>query len=176
MKRTLIALALAASLAACKDEVDEAPSAVSMTDEALGYYCQMFVADHAGPKAQIHLAGYGAPLWFSQVSDAVAYVHDPARDADITAIFVSDMDRAESWAIPGADNWIAAQDAHLVIESDRPGGMGVPEAIPFGTRAGAEAFQRENGGRIVAFDAVPADYVHPDMAAMRDHDIQEGTN
>lgn len=181
MKRAVFILALAASLAACKDDVAQAPTPVEMTDEALGHYCQMFVADHPGPKAQIHLKGYEAPLWFSQVSDAVAYVHDPSRDADIAGIFVSDMNRAENWAVPGTANWIDAQEAFYVIESDRPGGMGVPEAIPFGTRAGAEAFQGENGGQIVTFDAVPAEYVHPDMPQMTaghvaGHDDHGGTN
>lgn len=181
MKRAFILLTVVASLTACKDDIAKAPEPVEMTDEALGHYCQMFVADHAGPKAQIHLKGYAAPLWFSQVSDAVAYVHDPERDAEITGIFVSDMERAESWAIPGTENWITVQDAMFVIESDRPGGMGVPEVIPFGSRGGAEAFQRENGGQIVIFEAVPVDYVHPDLPVMEagdmgGHDMHGGVN
>lgn len=181
MKRALILLSLVASLGACKDDIAKAPEPVDMTDEALGHYCQMFVADHAGPKAQIHLKGYSAPLWFSQVSDAVAYVHDPERDAEITGIFVSDMERAESWAIPGVDNWIMVQDAMFVIESDQLGGMGVPEAIPFGSRSGAEAFQRNNGGEVVVFEAVPEEYVHPDMPAMEagnmaGHEMHGGMN
>ncbi|MBV7410074.1 nitrous oxide reductase accessory protein NosL [Maritimibacter sp. DP1N21-5] len=181
MTRAVLLFAIAFSLAACKDDVAEAPLPADMTDEALGHYCQMFVADHPGPKAQIHLEGHAAPLWFSQVSDAVAYVHDPARDAGVTAVFVSDMEQAESWALPGTANWIPAQAAFFVIESDRPGGMGVPEAIPFGTRKAAEDFQQEEGGRIVIFEAVPVDYVHPDMPAlakdgMAGHDMTGSLN
>lgn len=165
MKPLVFAILASVALAGCKEEVT-AILPVAMTDEALGHYCQMYVADHPGPKAQVHLKGQAAPLWFSQVSDAVAYVHDPERDAAITGIFVSDMARAESWAIPGSENWLSADAASLVIESDRPGGMGVPEAIPFADRAAALAFVAKHGGRVVGWDEVPESYVRPDMSRM----------
>jgi copper chaperone NosL len=147
-----------------------------MTDEALGHYCQMFVADHPGPKAQIHLKGYSAPLWFSQVTDAVAYVRDAERDGEIAAIYLSDMSRAESWAIPGAGNWLEAGEAHLVIESDRPGGMGLPEAIPFGEESAAQTFVAEHGGRVVAFSEVSAAYAHPDLEIISAQDTHGEMN
>lgn len=164
MRRVLVALALV--LAGCKDETAAVPQPVEMTDEALGHYCQMYLADHAGPKAQIHLEGYDRPLWFSQVSDAVAYVHDPEQIAPVAAIYVSDMAKAESWASPGTTNWVAAKEARFVIESSQMGGMGVPEAIPFGTEAAADAFVARNGGQVVAFDDVPETYVRPEMTGM----------
>ncbi|SNT39386.1 nitrous oxide reductase accessory protein NosL [Tropicimonas sediminicola] len=166
MTRLALSLALAIALAGCKEETAGLPSPVEMTDEALGHYCQMFVADHPGPKAQIHLKGYDAPLWFSQITDAVAYVSDAERDGEIAAIYLSDMGRTESWAIPGTGNWLEAGTAHLVIESSRLGGMGLPEAIPFGEEDAARAFAAENGGRIVAFSEIPAAYAHPDMDTM----------
>ncbi|KHQ50074.1 nitrous oxide reductase accessory protein NosL [Mameliella alba] len=168
MKPLVLVLLASVALAGCKEET-AAVLPVAMTDEALGHYCQMFVADHPGPKAQIHLKGQAAPLWFAQVSDAVAYLYDPERDAEIAGIFVSDMVRAESWAIPGIANWLAAGAASLVIESDRPGGMGVPEAIPFGDRAAALAFVAEHGGRVVTWGEVPESYVRPDMPEMVGH-------
>lgn len=168
MKPLVLVLLASVVLAGCKEETAEILP-VAMTDEALGHYCQMFVADHPGPKAQIHLKGQAAPLWFAQVSDAVAYLHDPERDAEITGIFVSDMGRAESWAIPGAENWLAAEAASLVIESDQPGGMGVPEAIPFDNRAAALAFVATHGGRVVTWGDVPESYVRPDMSEFAGH-------
>jgi hypothetical protein len=72
---------------------------------------------------------------------------------------VSDMGKAESWARPGEDNWIDAKAAVYVIESRLAGGMGAPEAVPFGTPAAAEAFVRERGGRVVALDGIPDAYV-----------------
>ena len=172
MKPVVLAI-LVLGLAACKEDIATiAP--VEMTNEALGHYCQMFVADHPGPKAQVHLKGHSAPLWFSQVSDAVAYMHDPERDAEVMGVFVSDMSRAESWALPGLDNWLASGSAAFVIESDRLGGMGVPEAIPFGSTDAAAAFVADHGGRVVAWDAVPETYVRPDMAQMSGHPAHAG--
>ena len=39
------------------------------------------------------------------------------------------------------------------------GGMGGSEAVPFADPARAAAFAAEHGGEVVAFDAIPADYV-----------------
>ncbi|RYH10430.1 nitrous oxide reductase accessory protein NosL [Tropicimonas sp. IMCC6043] len=176
MNRIAISLILALALAGCREDTAAVPTPTRMTDEALGHYCQMFVADHPGPKAQIHLKGYDAPLWFSQVTDAVAYVHDPERDGEIAAIYVSDMGLAENWAVPGADNWAAADAVRLVIESDQPGGMGLPEAIPFSDPSVAEAFVHDHGGRIVGFSEVPTAYAHPQMDVMSADSMDGGMN
>ncbi|MFC2967916.1 nitrous oxide reductase accessory protein NosL [Acidimangrovimonas pyrenivorans] len=178
MIRMLLIAALALGLTACKeDQAAGKPDPVALTDEALGHYCQMIVADHAGPKAQIHLRGYEHPIWFGQVSDAIAYLHDPERDAEIAAFYVTDMARAESWAVPGDKAWTDADSALFVIDSARKGGMGMPEAVPFATRAGAEAFVAEAGGRIVALKEVPESYVHPDMGAEKGNtSSMEGMN
>lgn len=162
MKRALFAFAILA-LTACQEEDGAPPSPVAMTDEAIGHYCQMYLADHGGPKAQIHLKGYDQPLWFSQVSDAAAYMHDPEQIAEIRAVYVSDMAMAPNWAEPGIANWIAADRAQFVIGSHQMGGMGMPEAIPFGTLDAAEAFAAREGGQVVGFQAIPQDYVHPGM-------------
>lgn len=160
MKRALAALFALSLLAACQDEVQVAkPAAVALTPEAAGHYCQMTVLEHVGPKAQIHLTGYDNPLWFTQVRDAVAFTLSPEEPKDIAAIYVNDMEKAESWDQPGADNWIDADTAWFVTGSRQTGGMGAPEAIPFGSEAGAKAFVAENGGNVLRFTDIPADYV-----------------
>ena len=165
MRHAVLAVMAVLLLGGC-DEDTGAPGPVAMTDEAIGHYCQMFIADHPGPKAQIRLKGYPEPVWFSQVTDAIAYVHDPERRAEISAIYVSDMGAAESWARPGAANWTDARTATYVIESSQAGGMGVPEAIPFAEPALAADFATRNGGRVVAFGDVPEAYARPDMSGM----------
>jgi copper chaperone NosL len=50
--------------------------------------------------------------------------------------------------------------------------MGADEAIPFSDRAAAESFAKENGGRAVAFEDVPSEYVlgtTPDATSSVDH-------
>ncbi|WP_189436938.1 nitrous oxide reductase accessory protein NosL, partial [Pseudovibrio japonicus] len=78
---------------------------------------------------------------------------------DYVAIYVNDMDKAESWEQPGTDNWVDADTAFFVIESTQIGGMGAPEAIPFGTKAGAEKFSSKNGGKVVQLADIPDEYV-----------------
>lgn len=158
--KAVVPAAFLLALAACGTETPAAkPTAVALTEEAVGHYCQMNVLEHDGPKAQIHLADNPHPIWFTQVRDAVAFTRLPDEPKDYVAIYVNDMGKAESWADPGAENWIDAEEAFFVIESRIRGGMGAPEAVSFATRADAEAFVAENGGRIMRLADIPTEYV-----------------
>jgi copper chaperone NosL len=156
MNRASIILTAFLALAACReDESATRPTPVTMTEEALGHYCQMNLTEHPGPKAQVHLAGMPAPLFFSQVRDAIAYQRMPEQSHAITAIYVNDMAVAPSWEAPGIDNWLLAADAVFVVGSDAEGGMAAPELVPFGDRAAAEAFAAERGGTILTLAEIP---------------------
>ncbi|MFO1210692.1 MAG: nitrous oxide reductase accessory protein NosL [Amaricoccus sp.] len=150
--------ALALGLAACKDDAAK-PAPHTLTDDAVGHYCGMDLAEHEGPKGQILLEGSDTPIWFSSARDAIAFTLLPEEPKDIAAIYVSDMGVAPSWAEPGADNWTDAKTATFVIGSDTAGGMGAAEAVPFGDKAKAEAFVAAHGGQAVAFDAIPPAYI-----------------
>ncbi len=164
MMRKLLALSALLALVACREDIAP-PSPVAMTPEAVGHFCQMNVLEHPGPKAQIHLKDMPAPLFFSQVSDAIAYQRLPEQDGEITAIYLSDMARAPSWDQPGADNWMAQADAVFVTGSTRKGGMGAPETVPFSDPAAARAFAAEFGGQVVALDEITDDQVLNGAAA-----------
>ena len=73
MKPVALISACLLALAACKEEQAALPLPVAMSGDALGFYCQMNLGEHDGPKAQVHLAGTPAPLFFSQVRHAIAY-------------------------------------------------------------------------------------------------------
>jgi copper chaperone NosL len=157
MKYAVFAIAILA-LSACKEEEAKAPPApVEMTQEALSFFCQMNISDHGGPKAQLHLEGYPEPIFFAQVRDMVAYVKSPERDAKIIAIYVSDMNLAPSWDLPGTTNWIAADGAQYVVGAPVRGGMGAPEIVPFGNYEGAEAFVTKYGGQVLPMSEIPDD-------------------
>jgi len=157
MKKALLILLL---LTACKEETAAIPAPAPLTDAALGYFCQMEVADHPGPKAQIHLDGLPAPIFFSQVRDALAYLRSPERTAPVVATYVSDMGAAgATWEDPGAGNWILLDGATLVVGSDRVGGMGAPEIAPFAERAKADAFISAHGGAVVPLSEIPDEAV-----------------
>ncbi|KUF10910.1 nitrous oxide reductase accessory protein NosL [Pseudoponticoccus marisrubri] len=144
----LIALLL---LGACKEEVAELPAPVEITAEAAGFYCQMELIEHDGPKGQIHLDGMPAPLFFSQVRDALAYLHMPEQSHAFTVAYVQDMSGA-TWQAPGP--WIPVTEALYVIGSDRRGGMDAPELVPFSDAAAAQAFIARHGGSLRRFDEI----------------------
>ncbi|MEX0350839.1 MAG: nitrous oxide reductase accessory protein NosL [Paracoccaceae bacterium] len=160
MKR-LCLIALIA-LSACKDEQIAAPDPVDLTPDALSFFCQMNIAEHGGPKGQVHLEGYPAPLFFAQVRDMVAYLKSPERDAAVIAVYVSDMGAAPSWRYPGISNWIAAEGAHFVVGADVAGGMGAREIVPFANLSEAQAFIAQYGGTALRLSDIPeADVLGP---------------
>lgn len=181
MRRIMVVALAGLLLGACgEDEVAEAPPPLEPTREAIGHYCNMIVLDHPGPKGQVFLADHPQPYWFSSARDTIAFTMLPEESRDILAIYVSDMGRAESWEKPGPGAWVDARQAFYVIGSDKRGGMGQAEAVPFSTREAAERFVGEHGGRIVAFSEIPRDYIlgsdapAPDEAAAPSHEHANG--
>jgi copper chaperone NosL len=147
-------------LGACDDDSETAkPEPVAMTEEALGYYCQMNILEHDGPVAQIHRAGFDLPIWFSQVRDAIAYTRLPEETDDVTAFYVSDMGNNPSGARPDPIIWVDAKEARFVIGSDGAGGMGAPEAVPFVDPATAAAYAAAQGGMVATLAEIPDAYV-----------------
>ena len=75
-RRLLLASMLAAAvvLAACERSTPTAaaPPPIEVTADATGHYCGMLLAEHEGPKGQIHLSSRSEPVWFSSVRDTVA--------------------------------------------------------------------------------------------------------
>lgn len=160
MKHLLIALLLI-GLVACKEEVTQDTSALPLTADAVGHFCQMNLFEHEGPKAQAHLDGLpGMPLFFSQVRDVVAYIRLPEQSHEVLAIWVNDMGApGATWAAPGAENWIDARTAIYVVGSRVIGGMGASEIVPFSDPAKATAFARRNGGHVLTLAEIPDDAV-----------------
>ena len=146
-------------LAACeKTQITETLPAQTLTRDANGYYCLMTVVNHDGPKGQIILTDNDQALWFTSVRDTIAFTLSPEEPKNIAAIYVNDMSDA-NWDNPGADNWIDARNAWYVLGSERSGGMGAPEAVPFSTKAVAESFAKQHGGTVYAFNLIPDEYI-----------------
>lgn len=160
-RELVLAVLLAAVVAGCDrpSAPAAAPAPQEVQADSTGHYCGMLLADHEGPKGQIHLASRPAPVWFSSVRDTIAFTRLPDEPRDITAIYVNDMGRATNWEQPEPGTWIDAREAWFVIGSERRGGMGAPEAVPFSDAAAAEAFRARYHGRVVRLAEIPDDYV-----------------
>lgn len=171
--RATLLLAIFA-LSACKEEVAQNIGPQEMTLETLGHYCQMNLLEHGGPKAQVILEGMPAPLFFSQVRDAIAYSRAPEQMAPILAIYVNDMGAASAtWDKPGEGNWIIAERAFYVVGSAREGGMGAPETVPFSSRDSARAFAITEGGRVLTLAEITDDMVLAPVEAGADPEADD---
>ena len=161
MKRLFLIALLA--LAACKEDQAGLPPPVPMSESAVGYFCQMNVVEHPGPKGQAHLDGQpGKPLFFSQVRDTIAFMRMPEREGRVLAVYVNDMGAAPSWEEPGINNWTLIDKASFVVGSDANGGMGTPEIVPFADPAKAQAFAAKHGGKVMALKDSPDEAVFAD--------------
>lgn len=167
MPRVAVLFALLALLAAGCDDNDktaaEAPPPMALTREAIGHFCGMALVEHPGPKGQILLRGAQRPVWFTSVRDTVAFTYLDEESKAISAIYVSDMGKAPDWDRPGPDNWVEGRRAWFVLGSDRRGGMGAEEAVPFSDHTVAERFAAEHGGRVLRMSDLPRDWVLGDV-------------
>ncbi len=158
--KTALVLLILAFLAGCQNEgTAQKPQPAFLSEDDIGYFDQMIVMDHVGPRAQVHLAGTAEPLWFSSVRDGLAYFKSPEQQAQILALYVNDIGVAQSWDEMGTGNWIDAQAAFFVVGSDARGGICAPEFVPFSDEVKAQEFARERGGEILGLTDITAEMV-----------------
>ncbi len=153
-------------LTACdSDQPAAPPPPAELTGDAIGHYCSMVVAEHAGPKAQLFAGEAEEPVWFPSVRDMFAYTMLPEENQDVRAVYVSDTGASDDLAtiMPGA--WVEAKAAHYVLGSDATGGMGLAEVVPFADRGKANAFVTRHGGRVVSFDDVTPAHIFVEFDA-----------
>lgn len=151
--------ALFALLGCGAQETSVAPLPVALSDDAVGYYCGMTLAEHEGPKAQIIVEGRDEPYWFAQVRDGVYFLRSPEETAVVRAFYVTDYADVELHQPVRNTQWIAAAEAFFVIDSRMKGGMGAPETVPFSTAESATLYVADHGGRIVRLNEIPDDYI-----------------
>ena len=134
------------------------PEPAELEGDEIGYYCNMIVETHRGPKGQVFLADREQPLWFTSARDTIAFTMLPEEPKNISAVYVSDMGKA-SWDHPEPGTWVEARSAWYVVGSGKVGGMGAPEPVPFTEKTKAEAFQAQYGGRVLNFEQIPQDEI-----------------
>ncbi len=160
----IILICLTLILTACQpSNKEEVPKPKMPTGEAIGYFCNMFISEHEGPKSQVHLTGNSEPLWFTTVRDGVAYTRLPEESKTVAALYVTAIDSTPTFNLGHPENfqnsWVAADWAVYVIDSRLRGGMGAMEAFPFRDPSMANQFIEIYGGRIVELADIPEEYV-----------------
>lgn len=142
---------------ACTKEPAEKPLPVDFGREHTCKVCSMIIVDFPGAKAQIHYKK-GKYDSFCSTLDMFLFHLQPDRPADISAIYVNDM--ANGDAENPVDRWIDATKAFYVYGGDVMGPMG-EALVPFEERKDAEAYLKQNGGRIVRFSDITMDMLRP---------------
>ncbi|GLQ05173.1 nitrous oxide reductase accessory protein NosL [Sneathiella chinensis] len=154
----MLSLLLSFSIGACQEDQGVLPEPLALTNEVVGTYCGMLLAEHSGPKAQVFEKHKSNPQWFSSVKDAITYLTLPGEAQDAVITYVHDMARAESWEKPQNEGiWIDIRHAYFVVGSRKLGGMGMPEFVPFGQQEKAEIFADQYGGRVVRLSEITND-------------------
>ena len=159
----LLTLLVTVLLGGCHAKTAALPNPLEPTADSVSHFCGMLVLEHFGPKGQIFLKRKTAPVWFSSVSEAIAYTMLPDEPADIVAIYVNDLGKAKNWKRPEPGTWVEARRAWYVLDSNKrvASGMGDDrrEPIPFSDQPAAQKFQKTYGGRIVRFAEIPQDEI-----------------
>lgn len=150
-----------ALLSGCDSAVDVNSAAsvpLEPDGDAIGYYCNMMIVNHDGPKGQVHVAAQEQPLWFASVRDTLAFTQLPGEPKNLRGIFVNDMTNVvpgqPRWRQPQPGTWINARQAWYVVDAPVRGGMGAPEPVPFEQREAADRFAADYGGRVLAFGEI----------------------
>ena len=163
-QRARCAAAAAALLLALGCTQALAPQPVEPTDATLCSFDGMLLSDFPGPKGQI-LYEDGAPDFFCDTVELFSAYLQPEEKKRVSAIYTQDMAQTP-WDKPRG-HWIDARSAFYVIGSRKTGSMG-PTIASFAKEADAQAFAREQGGRVLRFDQVKPDMVALDGGVLKD--------
>lgn len=161
------ALAAALVLTACTHSAVNLP-ALDPSDDAACALDGMLLRDFAGAKAQLRLAD-GKTEYFCDVMELLSEMLAPEQRRAINAFYVQDMGKAD-WQKPRG-HWIAARAALYVFGSNAQGSMG-PAIVPFSQQADADAFVRQQGGKVLRFEQIRPDMLNGSRGGMPAHGME----
>lgn len=157
---------IVALAAACAPAV--APNAADLAEGAICSMDGMLIADFPGPKGQI-LYDRGPPDVFCDTVELLSALLAPEQEKHVVAVYTQDMAQT-SWDKPQG-HWIDARAAFYVAGSRKNGSMG-PTLGAFAKESDAQAFARENGGKVLPFAQIRPDMVALDGGVLRDARMQ----
>jgi len=151
MKKYLSLLLLAPLLLGCnKGQVlDNQYKAEMIHEHDRCHLCGMVITQHPGPKGQVHLKAEKMVPKFCSSRDMFNFALQPENKRQIAYMMVHDI-ASTNWEQPDDGAFIDAASAFYVYGTSKKAVMGSAVA-PFSTKAAAEAFAKENGGRLLTF-------------------------
>ena len=123
-------------------------SAATFTDTDQCASCGMVIKKYPGPKGLIVLKDRSVQKFCSARGTACGYAA-AMKKSGVVHVFMHDAG-ATDWKNPDDSKLIDATKAWFVYGSKIKAVMG-PSLAPFATKEAAEAFQRENGGKLMRF-------------------------
>ena len=149
-------------VAACGEQV--ATQALEVRDDTACALDGMLLAEFPGPKGQI-LYDHGPPDFFCDTVELVSTMLAPEQRKRVVAVYTQDM-AATSWDKPQG-HWIDAKAAFYVMGSRKTGSMG-PTLATFAREGDAQAFARDNGGKVLRFAEIKPEMVTLDGGVLKD--------
>jgi copper chaperone NosL len=156
MKRCIL-VAFILMTAGCFRDTGTKPPPIELSRDHACTVCGMIIVDFPGAKAQIHYKD-GKYSVFCSTLDMFLFYFQPDRPANISAIYVNDMGKADPVHPKGY--WVDAEKAVYAQGGDVMGPMG-EALIPFADKKDAELYRKKHGGRIIAFGEVTMDMLRP---------------
>lgn len=159
MKKGVLITLLVIFLLGCSRGQGAKPLPVDLDRSHDCKVCGMIIVDFPGAKAQMHYKN-GKYDAFCSTLDMFLFYFQPDRPANIAAIYVNDMGRADQEHPKG--HWIDAKSAFYVQGGNVTGPMG-EAMVPFSDMKDADAYVKKHGGKIIKFEEVTAAMLRPDQ-------------
>ncbi|MCF1428440.1 MAG: nitrous oxide reductase accessory protein NosL [Shewanella sp.] len=155
--RKLLTLAIFPLLFACNEgDAANAPAApVAIDDHDRCHICGMMITKYPDPKGQVFLKYSDNIPKFCSSRDMFNFALQTENQRQISALYVHDA-AATDWEHPADFAFIDAKTAYYVYGTSKKAVMG-PAVAPFSSKAAAEKFAAEYGGRVLDFESITLD-------------------
>ena len=164
-------------LTACSDDKKPqetaevlAPVAFEAGDEC--HVCGMIITELPGAKAQAVESRSTAVRKFCSTQDMLSWWLQPENQNLKAELYVHDVAKTP-WEHPQDEHLIDARTAFYVLGSSVQGAMG-PSLVSFGTRAAADAFVADKGGRVLAWEQMDLAVLQELASAGHEHAAAHG--
>jgi len=152
----LLAFFLLGTVSSCSKQDEQQKmihTAVAIEASEECHLCGMLITRFDGPKGELFRKEQGDKAFkFCSTRDMFSYYLDPENQRNVAQMLVHDMSKMP-WGTINDEYFIDAKTAWYVAGSEKTGAMGKTLAS-FSLQTDAQAFAKEFGGKVIAFDAI----------------------